>query len=96
MDCSPSWDFPGKNTGVGCHFHFQGILLTQGSNLCLVTYSQSNINRIHVYDIDNADCDGCQIDLIHRYIRHLRNGEMMIGGAYVYCTHTHTHTHTQS
>ena len=26
------WNFPGKNTGVGCHFLFQGILLTQGSN----------------------------------------------------------------
>ena len=27
------WDSPGKNTGVGCHFLFQGIFLTQGSNL---------------------------------------------------------------
>ena len=27
------WDFPGKNTGVGCHFLLQGILLTHGSNL---------------------------------------------------------------
>ena len=25
-------DSPGKNTGVGCHFLLQGILLTQGSN----------------------------------------------------------------
>ena len=30
------WDFPGKNTGVGCHFLLQGIFLTQGSNLCLL------------------------------------------------------------
>ena len=30
------WDFPGKNTGVGCHFLLQGILLTQGSSLCLL------------------------------------------------------------
>ena len=29
------WDFPGKNTGVGCHFLLQGIFLTQGSNTCL-------------------------------------------------------------
>ena len=29
------WDFPGKNTGVGCHFLLQGIFLTQGSNLHL-------------------------------------------------------------
>ena len=26
------WDFPGKNTGMGCHFLLQGIFLTQGSN----------------------------------------------------------------
>ena len=24
------WDFPGRNTGVGCHFLFQGIFLTKG------------------------------------------------------------------
>ena len=26
------WDFPNKNTGVGCRFLLQGIFLTQGSN----------------------------------------------------------------
>ena len=26
------WDFPGKNTGVSCHFLLQGIFPTQGSN----------------------------------------------------------------
>ena len=26
------WDFPGKNTGVGCHFLLWGLFLTQGSN----------------------------------------------------------------
>ena len=26
------WDFPGKSTGVGCHFLLQGIFLTQGLN----------------------------------------------------------------
>ena len=30
------WKFPGKNTGVGCHFLLQGIFLTQGSNPCLL------------------------------------------------------------
>ena len=29
------WDFPGKNTGVGCHALLQGIFLTQGLNLHL-------------------------------------------------------------
>ena len=44
MDCRPArllcpWDFPGKKTGVGCHFLLWGIFLTQGSNpslLCLL------------------------------------------------------------
>ena len=26
------WDFPGKNTGVGCYFLLQGIFLTHGLN----------------------------------------------------------------
>ena len=33
-----SWDFPGKDTGVGCHFLLQGIVTTRGLNphlLCL-------------------------------------------------------------
>ena len=29
------WDFPGKNTEVGCHSFLQGIFLTQGLNLAL-------------------------------------------------------------
>ena len=43
MDCSSPrllcpWDFPGNNTGVGCHFLLLGIFLTQGSNLCLLLW----------------------------------------------------------
>ena len=30
------WDFPSKNTGVGCHFPLQGIFPTQESNLHLL------------------------------------------------------------
>ena len=30
------WDSPGKNTGVGCHFLFQGIFSIQGSILHLL------------------------------------------------------------
>ena len=41
IDCSPPAssvprNFPGKNTGVGCHFLFQGCFLTQGSKPCLL------------------------------------------------------------
>ena len=31
------WNFPGKNPRVGCHFILQGIFLTQGLNLCLLS-----------------------------------------------------------
>ena len=33
MDCRLCpWNFPGKNTGVGCHSLLQGIFPSQGSN----------------------------------------------------------------
>ena len=32
-DCLCPWNFPGKNTGVLCHFLLQGIFPTQGSDL---------------------------------------------------------------
>ena len=40
------WDSPGKNTGVGCHFLFQGIFLTQGLNphlLCLLHWQADSL-----------------------------------------------------
>ena len=37
------WDFPGKNTGVGCHFLLQGTFLTQGSNLHLLNWQVSSL-----------------------------------------------------
>ena len=38
LSCQPlcAWDFPGKNTEVGCHFLLQGIFWNQGSNLGLL------------------------------------------------------------
>ena len=42
MDCSPSGSsvhgLPGKNTGVGCHFLFQGIFSTLGLSLYLMNW----------------------------------------------------------
>ena len=35
------WDFPGKNTGVGCHALLQRIFPTQGSNPGLQYFRQS-------------------------------------------------------
>ena len=36
-------DFPGKNTGVGCHFLLQGPCPTQGSNLCLLHWQADSL-----------------------------------------------------
>ena len=38
MDCRLLclWDFPGKNSGVGCHALLQGIFPTQGSIMSLL------------------------------------------------------------
>ena len=35
------WDSPGKSTGVGCHFHLQGIFPTQRSNPHLLHWQAS-------------------------------------------------------
>ena len=41
------WDFPGKNTGVGCHFLLQGIFPTQGLNPCLLHWQVSSLPLSH-------------------------------------------------
>ena len=45
------WNFPGKNTGVGCHFLLQGIFPTQGSNpnlLCLLHWQVDSLPLSHL------------------------------------------------
>ena len=43
------WDFPGKNTGVGCHFHLQGIFLTQESNPCFLHWQMGSLLLSHQF-----------------------------------------------
>ena len=43
-----SWDFPGKNTGAGCHFLLQGIFLTQGSNLRFLHWQADSLPLLHL------------------------------------------------
>ena len=55
--CDPTdlrrpWDFPGKNTGVGCHFLLQGTFPTQESNPGLLhcrqmLYRPSHQSQVH-------------------------------------------------
>ena len=53
MDCMQStrllhpWDFPGKNTGVGCHYLLQEIFATQGPNPGLPHYRQMLYHLSH-------------------------------------------------
>ena len=48
-DCSPPescpWDFPGRNTGVGCHFLLQGIFQSQGWNLSFLHWQVGSLPR---------------------------------------------------
>ena len=41
------WDFPGKNTGMGCHSLFQGIFPTQGSNPLLPHWHADSLPLSH-------------------------------------------------
>ena len=41
------WDFPGKNAGVGCHFLFQEIFLTRGSNPPLLHWQAGSLRPSH-------------------------------------------------
>ena len=42
------WNFPGKNTGVRCHFLLQGIFQNQGSNhlLCLLHWQADSLSLV--------------------------------------------------
>ena len=57
MDCSQPgsslcpWDFPGKNTGMGCHFLLQGILSIQQlilHFLCLLHWQKNSLPLHHL------------------------------------------------
>ena len=51
MDCTGllcSWDSPGKDTGVDCHFLLQGIFPTQGSNPGLLHCRQTLYHLSHL------------------------------------------------
>ena len=42
------WDSPGKNTGVCCHFLFQGIFPTQESNPSLLHWQVDSLPLCHL------------------------------------------------
>ena len=38
------WDYPSKNTEVGCHILLRGVFLIQGSNLCLLHWQAYSVS----------------------------------------------------
>ena len=54
------WNFPGKNTGVGCHAILQGIYLTQGSNPCLLHWQADSLPLSH----QGSPYGGIEMDII--------------------------------
>ena len=49
------WNSPGKRTGVGCHFPFQGIFPTQGLNLGLLHFCRQILYHLsHQGSLDLA------------------------------------------
>ena len=52
------WDFPGKNTGVGCHFLRHGISQTQGSNPCLLHWQADSLPLSHLGSLCNLHIPG--------------------------------------
>ena len=45
------WDFPGKNTEVGCQFLLQGIFPTQGSNIHLLSLLHWQVDSLPLHDL---------------------------------------------
>ena len=45
------WNFPGRNTGVGCHFLFQGIFLIQGLNLYLLHLLHQQVDFLPLHHL---------------------------------------------
>ena len=48
---SVRWDFPGNNTEVGCCFLLQGNFPTQGSNLCLQSLLNWQVDSLPVHPL---------------------------------------------
>ena len=62
------WDFPGRKTGVSCHFFLQEIFQTQGSNpdlldRMLILYGLSHQGVTGLFDNKLRLCSNCKISV---------------------------------
>ena len=62
------WDFPGKNTGVDCHFLLQGIFPTQGPNPCPLRWHCSLNKQLSMSSRAIFSIQGCQPMLCYNYL----------------------------
>ena len=53
-----SWNFPGKNTGVGCHFLLQAIFQTQRSNPNLLWLPHWQVDSLPLCHLESRDKEG--------------------------------------
>ena len=61
------WNFPDKNTGMGCQFLLQGIFLTQGLNpclLCLLHWQADSLPLHHLGSFFHIYLIYCSMQLI--------------------------------
>ena len=91
---SVHWDFPGKNTGVGCHALLQGTFLTQGSSprllqllhrqassLPLAPPGNPNNNNTHTQLwIPQRELLGSRLSFVLRDVAETRHGSLCTGG----------------
>ena len=77
------WDFPGKNTGVGCHFLLQGIFLTQESNLCFLHGRWFVYHLIHRGSIYRLAQDLALKDLVQILMRPLTRSGLGQGSCFL-------------
>ena len=54
-------DFPGKNSGVGCHFLLQGNFYIQGLNLCLLQWQVDSLPLGHQ---GSLEWDGVENEIV--------------------------------
>ena len=59
------WDSPGKNTGMGCHFHPQGIFPTEGRNPHLLRLLHWQVGSLPLASPDTWDRDICMKKRLH-------------------------------
>ena len=82
-----SWDFPGKNTGVGCHFLLEGVFPTEGSNLPLLSFLCCQADSLPLSHLGSPYI--CMYLCMYIWYVHM----WIYIYAYILCVYTQTHSH---